>query len=79
MPNKNDVHVSGSRTDGYKATVNGKPVASASTQAAAIDIGRIIAQNNQTELFIHRTQGQGRGQIRARDTEGPNDPFPPRG
>ncbi len=79
MPSKKDAHVSGNRSEGYRVTVNGKPVATAPTQAEAIDKGRDIARANQTELYVHRAQGSGRGQIRERDTEGPNDPFPPPG
>jgi len=43
-----------------------------STQAEAIDAGRQIAQNQQSELFIHNRHGQ----IRDRDSYG-NDPCPP--
>jgi hypothetical protein len=43
------------------------------TQAEAIDAGRRIAQNERSELFIHRPNGQ----IRDRDSFG-NDPYPPR-
>lgn len=78
MPGKKDAHVSGSRSDGYKVTVNGKTVAKAETQAKATEIGRDIAKGNQSELFIHRAQGEGRGQIRDRDSFG-NEPFPPEG
>jgi len=44
------------------------------TQGEAIDIARSIAQNNNSELFIH---GRG-GQIRERNSYG-RDPFPPEG
>lgn len=44
------------------------------TQREAIDAGREIAQNQNSELFIHRQNGQ----IRERNSYG-NDPFPPRG
>ena len=44
------------------------------TQREAIDIGRQIASNQGTELFVHGRNGQ----IRERDSHG-NDPFPPRG
>lgn len=43
------------------------------TQAEAIDRGREIAQNQNSELLIHGRNGR----IRARDSYG-NDPFPPR-
>lgn len=44
------------------------------TQAQAIEAGRGIAQNQQSELLIHGRNGQ----IRERDSYG-SDPFPPRG
>ena len=44
------------------------------TQREAIDIGRQIASNQGTELFVHGRNGQ----IRERDSHG-NDPFPPEG
>jgi len=43
------------------------------TQGEAIEVGRQIAQNNQSELFIHDRDNK----IRDRDSYG-NDPFPPR-
>lgn len=44
------------------------------TQQEAIDAGRRISQNQGTELFIHRPNGQ----IRDRDSHG-HDPYPPKG
>ncbi|HMH32637.1 MAG TPA: DUF2188 domain-containing protein [Puia sp.] len=44
------------------------------TQSEAINVGRNIAENQQSELFIHNRQGQ----IRERNSFG-NDPYPPRG
>lgn len=44
------------------------------TQAQAYEIGRQIAINQGSELFIHNRQGQ----FRDRNSYG-NDPFPPRG
>ena len=44
------------------------------TQAAAVAAARTIAINQQTEVVIHRPNGQ----IRDKDSYG-NDPFPPRG
>ncbi len=41
------------------------------TQSAAIDVGRQIAQNQQSELLIHRVSGK----IRKRNSYG-NDPYP---
>jgi len=43
------------------------------TQGEAIEVGRQIAQNNNSELFIHDRDNK----IRDRDSYG-NDPFPPR-
>lgn len=44
------------------------------TKAEAVAAGRIISQNQNTELFIHGMNGQ----IQARDSHG-NDPYPPKG
>ncbi len=44
------------------------------TQRDAIEAGRAIAQNQQSELIIHGRDGK----IRERDSYG-NDPHPPRG
>lgn len=44
------------------------------TQGEAIDRAREIAQNQQSEMFIHRQNGQ----IRERNTYG-DDPHPPKG
>jgi uncharacterized protein YdaT len=44
------------------------------TQKEAIDIAREIAKNQQSELIIHRPNGQ----IRDKDSYG-NDTFPPKG
>ena len=57
-----------------KGEGNGKATVITDTQSEAIDRGRSIAQNNQSELFIHNRQGQ----IRERNTYG-NDPNPPKG
>lgn len=53
---------------------NSKPTRVVSTQSEAIGIARPIAQNQNSELFIHRPNWQ----IRDRDSYG-NDPNPPRG
>ena len=45
-----------------------------STQKEAIEVARQIAQNQQSELFIHNQEGQ----IRERNSYG-NDPHPPKG
>lgn len=44
------------------------------TQREAIDRARQISQNQETELYIHRRDGQ----IREKDSHG-GDPFPPEG
>jgi len=44
------------------------------TQAEAIEFGRSISRNQESELLIHRPDGR----IRARDSHG-NDPYPPEG
>lgn len=57
-----------------KGAGNSRATARTDTQADAINIGREIARNQQSELVIHRPNGQ----IRDKDSYG-NDPFPPRG
>lgn len=44
------------------------------TQAQAIQIARGISRNQESELVIHRANGQ----IRDKDSHG-HDPFPPKG
>lgn len=44
------------------------------TQKQASDAARRIAQNQQSELVIHRTDGR----IRDKDSHG-KDPYPPKG
>ena len=44
------------------------------TQQEAVDAARLIAQNQGSELIIHRPSGQ----IRDKDSHG-KDPFPPKG
>lgn len=44
------------------------------TKREAIDAGRIISQNQNTEFVIHGLDGK----IQSSDSHG-NDPFPPRG
>jgi len=43
-------------------------------QSQAVDLARSIAENQQSELFIHNRHGQ----IRERNSYG-NDPYPPKG
>jgi hypothetical protein len=44
------------------------------TQAEAVEYAKVIAQNQQSELFIHKANGE----IRERNTYG-KDPYPPKG
>lgn len=53
---------------------NGKYTLITDTQGEAINHARGIAQNQQSELFIHNREGR----IRERNSYG-NDDFPPRG
>ena len=64
------------RGDGWavRGAGNSRDTSHHQTQADAITAGRGIAQNQGSELVIHRPNGQ----IRARDSHG-SDPFPPRG
>ncbi|NCB26700.1 MAG: DUF2188 domain-containing protein [Bacteroidia bacterium] len=57
-----------------KGAGNSKATARTLTQAEAINIARDIARNQQSELVIHRPNGQ----IRDKDSYG-NDPYPPEG
>jgi Uncharacterized protein conserved in bacteria (DUF2188) len=57
-----------------KGEGNKKATIVVTTQAEAIRLGREIAQNQQSELFIHRENGQ----IRERNTYG-RDFYPPKG
>jgi hypothetical protein len=57
-----------------KGEGNSKATARTSTQKAAIDIGRRIARNQESELVIHRPDGK----IRDKDSHG-HDPYPPEG
>ena len=57
-----------------KGEGNEKATKIVETQKEAIDIAREIAKNQQSELVIHKTNGQ----IREKNSYG-NDPFPPKG
>lgn len=52
---------------------NSRVTSNHSTQGDAIDAARDIAQNQQSEVVIHRPNGQ----IRDKDSYG-NDPYPPK-
>lgn len=65
------------RPDGkwqVKGAGNEKPTRVTDTQREAIDIGRDIAINQESELLIHGKDGR----IRERSSFG-NDPYPPKG
>jgi hypothetical protein len=66
VPNQNGWAVRGAGNSRVTKTV--------STQTQAIEIARSIAQNQGSEMIIHRPNGQ----IRERNSYG-NDPFPPKG
>lgn len=57
-----------------KGAGNSRATTKTNTQAEAIKIARGIARNQQSELVIHRSNGQ----IRDKDSYG-NDPHPPKG
>ena len=53
---------------------NSKDTSHHATQQEAIDAGRAIARNQQSELIVQNRSGR----IRERDSYG-NDPYPPKG
>ena len=57
-----------------KGEGNKRATVRTSTQKEAIDIARPISRNQNSELVVHRPNGQ----IRDKDSYG-RDPFPPRG
>lgn len=57
-----------------KGENNTKATLKTDTQKEAIDRAREIARNQESELIIHRPNGQ----IRDKNSYG-NDPFPPKG
>lgn len=57
-----------------KGAGNERATVRTDTQAKASTIAKNIAQNQQSELFIHGANGQ----IRERNSYG-NDPYPPKG
>lgn len=73
--NKNNQHVV-THKDGWavKSEGAGRATKVVPTQREAIEIARDIAQNNNSELFIHGRNGQ----IRERNSYG-RDPYPPKG
>ena len=73
---KKNVHITPHPNGGWQVKESGNTQATSkhTTQLEAITYGREKAINQQTELFIHRTNGQ----IRERNSFG-NDPYPPQG
>ena len=57
-----------------KGAGNSRATVRTATQKEAIEIAREIARNQNSELVIHRPNGQ----IRDKDSHG-RDPFPPEG
>jgi hypothetical protein len=75
MSKKNDQHVvpAGKGEWGVRGESNSRLTRRTSTQAEAINIARNIAQNQGSEVVIHRRNGK----IRDKDSYG-NDPCPPK-
>lgn len=73
MPNQ---HITPHPDGGWQVKAAGakKATVRTETQAQAYEIGRHIAKNQCSEVFLHNKQGQ----IRERNSYG-NDPFPPAG
>jgi len=71
-----NVHVTPHHGGGWqvKGAGNSKATVVTCTQKESIERAKEIAQNNQSELFIHNRQGR----IRERNTYG-QDPNPPKG
>lgn len=71
---KKNIHVvpSGNKW-AVKPAGSSQPISTHLTQGAAAQAGRRVAQQNQSELVIHRPNGQ----IRDKDSFG-DDPMPPR-
>lgn len=69
-------HVTPHPLGGWQVKGEGNSRASArtQTQAEAIRIARSISRNQESELVIHRPNGE----IREKDSHG-HDPFPPQG
>lgn len=76
MGNKKDSHHVVPHDDQWAVRRSGSDRVSGvfNTQQEAIDAGRTISRNQDTELFIHRPNGQ----IRDRDSHG-NDPESSKG
>jgi len=70
---KNQHVVPNNKKWAVKGEGNSKPTKIFDTQKEAIEYGKEIAKNQESELVIHRKNGQ----IRDKDSYG-NDPFPPK-
>lgn len=73
MAQRKNIHVVPNGNGWQVKSEGGQPVSNHRTQGAAEDAGRRLAQQNQSELVIHRPNGQ----IRDKDSFG-NDPPRPR-
>lgn len=69
-------HVVPNPYGGWDVKVGGgqKSIKHFDTKQPAVDYGRGVSQNQNSEFFIHGTNGR----IQSRDSHG-NDPFPPKG
>lgn len=74
MSGKNQHVVPHGKEWAVKGAGNEKATSVHRTQQEAIEAGRQIAKNQQSELLIHNQKGQ----IREKDSFG-NDSFPPKG
>lgn len=72
---KKNVHVTPKGNNWQVKTANSsRAYKVVDTQKEAIEVAKIVASNNKSELLIHGKNGQ----IRAKDSYG-NDTFPPKG
>lgn len=73
---KRNQHVTPHPDGGWQVIKEGSERATVrtDTQKEAIEIGRGISRNQETELVIHRPDGR----IREKDSHG-KDPYPPKG
>lgn len=71
-----NVHITPNGKNGWsvKTAKSQKSYRNVSTQKEAIQIGKVVAQNNESELLIHGKNGQ----VREKNSYG-NDNFPPKG
>ena len=76
MPKNNSHHVVPDPNGGWNIRKSGSERITQhfDTKADAVDAARIISRNQNSELFIHKKDGQ----FQSRDSHG-NDPYPPKG